>query len=62
MLLNGDDFKGLDVLHIVSWCTEHGLCGKLAEILISEANFLERIQSSLHFWDLEVSKAYLNSN
>lgn len=59
MLLDGDDFKGIDVINIVSWWAEHELCGKLAEILINEAKFLERNQSTLHFWDLEVSKAYL---
>lgn len=61
-LLDGDDFKAKDSLHIVSWRTEHELCGKLAEILVSEAKFLEKIQSSLHFWDLEISKVYLSSN
>lgn len=36
--------------------------GKLAEILISEAEFLERIQSSLPFWDPGVPEANPNSN
>lgn len=61
-LLDRNYFVGIEVLNIVSWWTEHELCGKPAEILIREAKFLERIQSTLHFGDLEVSKAYLNSN
>lgn len=42
-------------------CSQYELWGKLAEILISEAKFLERIQSPVPFWDPAVFEGNADS-